>query len=109
VGSGGVQGNDTSFYGSISANGRFVAFDSDASNLVEGDTNGATDVFVHDRKTGQTERVSLSSRGVQGAGRSGGSSISANGRLSAFASFASNLVAGDTNDDQDAFVRGPLP
>jgi len=108
VGSGGVQGNDTSFYGSISANGRFVAFDSAASNLVQGDTNGATDVFVHDRKTGETERVSLSSHGVQGTGPSGGSSISANGRFLAFASSASNLVAGDTNDDDDVFVRGPV-
>jgi tricorn protease-like protein len=108
VGSRGVQGNDDSFYGSISANGRFVAFDSAASNLVHGDTNGATDVFIRDRKTGETERVSLSSHGVQGAGSSGGSSISANGRFLAFGSSASNLVVGDTNDDEDVFVRGPL-
>jgi len=108
VGSRGVQGNDTSFYGSLSANGRFVAFDSDASNLVAGDTNGAADVFVRDRRTGETERVSLGSNGAQGRGDSGSNSISANGRFLAFGSLASNLVSGDTNDDEDVFVRGQL-
>jgi Tol biopolymer transport system component len=87
---------------------RYAAFQSDASNLIAGDTNGATDVFVRDRKTGETERVSLSSHCVQGSGSSGGSSISANGRFLAFGSSASNLVVGDTIDDEDVFVRGPL-
>jgi len=108
VGSGGVQGNGSSFFASISARGRFVAFFSDASNLVEGDTNGTADVFLHDRRTGKTKRVSLSSNGAQANGGSGGPSISANGRFLAFPSAASNLVEGDTNDDEDVFVRGPL-
>jgi Tol biopolymer transport system component len=108
VSSGGVQGNDRSYVGSLSAKGRFVAFYSDASNLVEGDTNGAMDVFVRDRRTGETELVSLSSHGIQGTGDSFGPSISASGRLLAFGSSAPNLVAGDTNDEDDIFVRGPL-
>jgi tricorn protease-like protein len=108
VSSGGVQGNDRSYVGSLSATGRFVAFFSDASNLVEGDTNGAMDVFVHDRRTGETELVSLSSHGIQGTGDSFGPSISSGGRFLAFGSSASNLVAGDTNDEDDIFVRGPL-
>ncbi len=104
----GAQGGGDSSYPSISPDGRFVAFTSDASNLVGGDTNGVTDAFVRDRKTGETERVSLGSGGTQGNGDSRGSSISANGRFVAFPSDASNLVGGDTNDAIDVFVRGPL-
>jgi Tol biopolymer transport system component len=91
----------------ISADGRFVAFVSDADNLVPGDTNGVVDVFVHDRQTGRTERVSVSSRDVQGDSDSGagGLSISADGRFVAFASAATNLVPGDTNGEDDIFVR----
>jgi Tol biopolymer transport system component len=95
----------TSNVASISANGRYVAFSSDASNLVGGDTNGYTDVFVRDRQTGFTQRVSLASNGSQGTGHSYNRSISANGRFVAFDSYASNLVGEDTNDTADAFVR----
>src|SRR5207302_988 len=82
--------------------GRFVAFDSDATNLVAGDTNGATDVFVHDRQTGATERVSVTSGGgTQGNGNSAGffafPALSTDGRLAACQSDATNLVSGDTN------------
>src|SRR3989442_15756675 len=66
VDSAGTQGNAGSSQPSISADGRFVAFTSDATNLVPGDTNGAEDVFVHDRLTGTTERVSVDSTGTQG-------------------------------------------
>jgi Tol biopolymer transport system component len=93
---------------SISANGRFVAFSSAAPNLTPGDTNNARDVFVHDRSTRRTELVSISSAGVQGNERSrtsGRSSISADGRYVAFTSAASNLVSGDTNGLDDAFVH----
>ena len=90
---------------SISADGRFVAFSSEASNLVGGDTNGREDVFVHDRETGVTERVSVSSSGVQGDDASRSASISADGRLLAFLSFATNLVGGDTNGLADIFVH----
>jgi Tol biopolymer transport system component len=105
VDSAGVQGNDGSCCPSISADGRFVAFESLATNLVPGDTNGFTDVFVHDRQTGATERVSVDSSGVQGNLDSYEPSISADGRFVAFSSDASNPVPGDTNDWWDVFVH----
>jgi Tol biopolymer transport system component len=106
VASDGTQGNDSSSsHVSISANGRYVAFQSFASNLVSGDTNNTLDVFVHDRQTGQTTRVSVASNGTQGNGLSAHPSLSANGRYVAFASSASNLVSGDTNGAEDVFVH----
>ncbi len=84
---------------------RFVAFESDATNLVVGDTNGATDVFVHDRENGVTERVSVASDATEGDAGSYSSAISADGRFVAFESLASNLVAGDTNLERDIFVH----
>ena len=101
----GVQGNDTSYQPSISADGRFVAFESDATNLVSGDTYGIVDVFVRNRETGTTERVSVSSTGTQGNGDSFSASISADGRYVAFDSWASTLVSGDNNGVCDIFVR----
>jgi hypothetical protein len=104
----GAEGNGASLYPSVSADGRFVAFQSAASNLVAGDTNGSSaayDIFVRDRSTGTTERVSVDSLGVQTNGRSDFPSISADGRFVAFASQASNLVAGDTNSVMDVFVH----
>ena len=89
---------------SISADGRYVAFISDASNLVPGDTNGVTDIFVYDRQTGTIERVSVAADGTQGNGGSCQPSISADGRYVAFSSYASNLVPGDTNGISDVFV-----
>jgi tricorn protease-like protein len=103
--SAGTQGNNESLYLAISADGRFVAFQSYASNLVPGDTNNAPDVFVHDRQTGQTTRASVSSSGAQGNSGSDWPSISADGRFVAFLSYASNLVPGDTNDVRDIFVH----
>src|SRR5438876_794176 len=105
VASGGTQGNAASVGPALSADGRFVAFLSDATNLVAGDTNGATDVFVHDRQTGTTERVSVASGGSQGNGFSAGPVLSADGRLVAFHSTATNLVARDTNGATDVFVH----
>jgi Tol biopolymer transport system component len=105
VSSSGRQGNNESGAPSISANGRFVAFASDASNLVPGDTNDGIDVFVRDLRTGETRRVSVSSSGAQGNHRSGAPSISADGRFVAFWSYASNLVDGDTNRSRDVFVH----
>ena len=105
VGAGGVLGNGDSFFPAISADGRFVAFMSNASNLVSGDTNGERDVFVRDRAQGTTERVSVATGGAQGIGSSGGPSISGDGRYVAFDSGAANLVAGDTNRKSDIFVR----
>jgi hypothetical protein len=105
VASDGTQGNGESEFPSISANGRYVAFFSLASNLVSGDTNFASDIFVHDRQTGQTTRVSVASDGTQANEGSGLLSISANGRYVAFEAVASNLVSGDTNNSQDIFVH----
>jgi Ca2+-binding RTX toxin-like protein len=105
VASDGTQGNDGSWVTSISADGRFVAFSSMASNLVPGDTNGREDVFVHDRQTGQTERVSVASNGTQGNRDSYAGSISADGRFVVFVSEAANLVQGDTNGTRDIFVH----
>ena len=104
VSSDGAQGNETSEGPTLSADGRYVAFDSLASNLVAGDTNGGFDVFVHDRQTGTTDRVSVSSSGAQGNGYSWVPEISADGRYVAFGSLAANLVAGDTNGAEDIFV-----
>jgi len=90
---------------SISRDGRYVVFKSLASNLVAGDTNDRNDIFVHDRDTGITTRVSVSSTGMESNGWSGDESISANGRYVAFTSVADNLVANDTNGQEDAFVH----
>jgi Tol biopolymer transport system component len=105
VATGGAQANGDSSGSSISGDGRHVAFSSDATNLVAGDTNGATDGFVHDRTTGATERVSVATGGAQADFGGGSVSISGDGRYVAFASQATNLVAGDTNDALDVFVR----
>jgi len=103
--SGGAQSNGESVVGGISSNGRFLAFWSSASNLVRGDTNGAEDVFVRDRRANTTARVSVSSRGVQGDGHSGAGWITGDGRYVAFVSRATNLVPGDRNSTADVFVR----
>ena len=105
VASDGTQGNDASVWPSISADGRYVAFYTPASNLVPGDTNGEFDVFVRDMKTGVVDRVSVASDGTQGNGASVWPSISGDGRYVAFHSFASNLVPGDTNQTWDVFVH----
>jgi Tol biopolymer transport system component len=113
VSSSGTPGNDHSGLApTLTPDGRWVAFCSDATNLVGGDTNNNTDVFVHDNFTGATERVSVSSSGVQGNGQSGIAihssgrmGISADGRYVAFWSIATNLVSGDTNSKADVFVR----
>jgi Tol biopolymer transport system component len=105
VASSGAQSNGQSFSPSISADGRYVAFYSDANDLVAGDTNNADDVFVHDNQTGATTRVSVSSSGGQGDAGSYLPAISADGRYVAFASDATNLVAGDTNRLRDIFVH----
>src|SRR5689334_12865400 len=117
VGPGGVQGDGDSgaTFGvesevkgpAISAHGRFVVFTSFADNLVPGDTNGWEDVFIHDRQTGTTERVNLGPHGRQGNqdNTNFGLAISADGRFVAFASQADTLVPGDTNRNEDVFVR----
>lgn len=106
VASDGTQGNDLSVRPALSADGRFVAFASGASNLVAADTNLTYDVFVRDRMTGETRRVSVASDGTQSNSASVEPALSADGRFVAFDSFASTLVAGDTNATWDIFVVG---
>jgi|GEM_PF-778843 len=105
VDSAGNQSNADSYRPAISHDGRYIAFASDASNLVAGDTNGEMDVFVHDRVTHVTERVSVNASGVQANEESYSASISADGRYVAFTSFASNLVVNDANNKYDVFVK----
>ena len=110
VDSAGNQGNSSSDSPSISADGRFVAFLSNASNIVPGDTNREADIFVRDTLTNTTTRVSVDSAGNQATSSSSFnvSSISADGRFVAFSSSASNIVPGDTNDEPNIFVRDRL-
>ncbi|GEM_PF-1156312 len=108
IASTGEPGNAWSGAPSISADGRFVAFASQADNLVPGDTNGVADIFVRDRLTGQTVRVSVSTQGEQANAASARPAISGNGRFVAFESLASNLVPGDTNGVSDIFVHDRL-
>ena len=105
VNSSGDAGNGGSRFPALSGGGRYVAFESGATNLVAGDTNGMRDIFLHDRQTGSTRRVSVSSSGQAANGHSEYPSLSADGRFIAFASAASNLVAGDTNGALDVFLR----
>jgi Tol biopolymer transport system component len=105
-----VAGNGNSLQATISADGRYVVFASDATNLVASDTNGARDIFLRDLTLGTTIRISVASDGTQANGPSRAPSINRNtgdaadGRYVAFGSEASNLVAGDTNGVSDIFV-----
>ena len=107
LGPNGRQANSGSDSGApaFSADGRYVAFTSYASNLVRGDTNGTSDIFVHDRQLGKTTRVSVGLKNRHSNAESNYPSISADGRFVAFGSYATNLVSGDTNDRQDIFVH----
>ncbi|MHB1038491.1 MAG: right-handed parallel beta-helix repeat-containing protein, partial [Pirellulales bacterium] len=101
---GNVEGDNYSYDPALSADGRYVAFTSGATNLVPGDTNGAYDVFLVDRQDGSIRRISLGAGGAQANGDSQSPSISADGLRVAFQSYASNLVAGDANHTADVFV-----
>jgi flagellin-like hook-associated protein FlgL len=103
--SAGNQSTGSSIVAAISADGRYVAFYSAASDLVAGDTNGQSDSFIKDTVTGVTTRVSTDSAGSEASGASFVTAISADGRFVAFNSSASNLVAGDTNNQVDSFIK----
>ncbi|HXE76446.1 MAG TPA: hypothetical protein VNN18_12550 [Candidatus Xenobia bacterium] len=111
IGSDGLPANGESARPSISGDGRFVAFESLANNLVANDSNNRTDVFVRDTCAGamgctpSTTRVSVASNGAQAATGGFRSAISSSGRFVAFESDSTDLVAGDTNDANDIFVR----
>jgi hypothetical protein len=99
----GIQGNNNSFVSAISADGNVIAFSSSATNLISGDGNARTDVFVRDVSAGTTTRVSVSSAGVESDGTSSVPSISADGRYVGYLSLATNLVPGDSNSRADYF------
>jgi Tol biopolymer transport system component len=101
----GVQGDAESYLPSISADGRFVAFESGSTNLVGNDTNDETDIFLRDREANRTTRISVNTRGDQGDGGSYNAAMTPDGRYVAFTSDAQNLVPHDTNGQTDVFVR----
>jgi Tol biopolymer transport system component len=105
VSSSGARANGACWGPAISANGRYVAFESAASDLVADDTNGRADIFVRDTVNGTTERVSVSSSGEQADGASEDPGISASGRFVVFESNASTLVGNDTNGRWDVFIH----
>jgi Tol biopolymer transport system component len=106
VATSGVQASGPSVSVAVTPNGRFVLFDSTASNLVPGDTNGWADVFVRNRRTGRTSRVSVGVDGRQANGASVGESITPDGRFVVFISAATNLTREpDRNGERDVFVR----
>lgn len=108
VSSTGEQGNYYNTFPAMSDDARYIAFDAGSLNLVPDDTNDRSDVFVHDRLLGITERVSVSSAGGQANGDSSWPDISNDGRYVVFNSMASNLVAGDSNGDSDIFLHDRL-
>ncbi|MBF0156389.1 MAG: putative Ig domain-containing protein [Magnetococcales bacterium] len=108
----GTVGDYQSIRPLISTDGRYVSFASSASNLVSGDTNGVSDVFLKDTVTGSVVLVSSSASGIVGDAQSGVANgqlirhaLSADGRYAAFLSRASNLVPGDTNGTADIFLK----
>jgi len=102
---GGGDANGSSLGAQLSADGRYIAFESDASNLVAGDTNGRVDVFRHDRVTGETVRISVATGGGQASGDNLLPRISDDGNLIIFRSGAFDLVPNDANGVEDVFVR----
>jgi hypothetical protein len=105
IDSSGNEGNNNSLYPSISADGRYIAFESSANNLITNDINdGTKDIFVRDLQANTTRLISLNSNSIQSNNTSLDPSISADGRYLAFNSFASDLVADDTNESRDIFV-----
>src|SRR5262249_39658539 len=105
VDSSGAEADFWSLLPVLSADGSVIAFESDAGNLVAGDTNGHRDVFVRDRAQGITERVSIDSSGAEGNDWSATATISGDGSLVGFTSQASNLVNNDSNYSDDVFVH----
>jgi Tol biopolymer transport system component len=103
VGTGGTAPDGTSLDPVVSSSGRLVGYSSDASNLVDGDTNGLYDAFLADRSRGTTTRISLGPSGAEGDSGSFSPVISSSGRVVLFPSYASNLVVGDANGEGDVF------
>ena len=108
IASNGTKGNGTSNNPMISANGRYVAFESLAANLVPNDNNDVSDIFVHDLETGQTVRVSVDVDGGEASGPSMRPSISFDGNVVVFESEADNLIPDDGNGVLDIFAHNQL-
>ena len=106
--SSGVLGNGPSQEASVSADGRFIAFASQANNLVSGDTNQVWDVFLRDRYAETTTRISVSTNGIQGDYPSRNPRISRDGHFIVFESSATNFSLGDTNQHADIYSRDLL-
>ncbi len=104
ISSAGSEGDQLSQTPSINFDGQIIVFASEASNLVDGDSNGVQDIFLHDWLAGTTERVSLNSYGEEADGASAWPEISTDGLFVVFTSTATNLVDGDTNGVEDVFV-----
>jgi Tol biopolymer transport system component len=100
-----TEGDGFCFNPSISRDGRFVAFSTNAKNLIAGDNNDTSDIYVRDRALGTTTRASVSFQGTEALEGAFQGSISADGRFVVFDSFSPNLVLGDTNNAGDVFVR----
>ncbi|HTF88062.1 MAG TPA: hypothetical protein VK843_06600 [Planctomycetota bacterium] len=105
LGNGGVQGNDASYGGDVSDDGRFVVFGSNADNLVQGSASSVGQTFLRDTLLGTTELISSNPGGAPGNGPSGAVAVSENGRFVVFDSHATDLVPGDTNGFSDIFLR----
>jgi Tol biopolymer transport system component len=103
-----VQANGASFEPQFSLDGRSIVFRSAASNLVRNDTNGVEDIFVHNLRTGRTDRVSVGARGQQANAESEGGSLSGLGRFVTFRSAATNLVPGGGLPNSGIYVRDRL-
>jgi flagellin-like hook-associated protein FlgL len=105
TGSGGQQGTLSSYRGTLSGDGRLAVFESEAANIVSGDTNGAVDIFLKNIETGVLTRISTDSSGAQANNHSFEPILSSDGRFVTFSSTATNLVPGDTNGQADIFVK----
>jgi len=107
-GTDGTRANSSSSNAQVTADGRYVIFETDATNLVPSDENGSSDIFIKNVQTGVLERVSVTADGVEGNLGSYGAKVSANGRYVVFESDATNLVDGDTNDSTDIYRKDLL-
>ena len=107
VSTAGTAGNNASYAPAISSDGRYVVFESTATNLVTGDVNGRTDIFLRDRQASTTTRISVGPSGVEANGSSTQASLSADGRYVAFNSYATNLTA-TTLAANNVYVRDLL-
>jgi len=105
VNGGGTGGNDASNDAFISANGRYVVFDSAASDLVANDNNNTVDVFERDLLNQTTALVSVNINGTSADSSSSSAVVSPDGRYISFLSYANDLISGDTTSQQEVFLR----